>query len=225
MPDTRLFSDAKEIQGYLNAGDDRTGKPSVVLVHEWWGLNDQVRGTADRMAKEGFVVFAPDLFRGQVAKIGEEREKAAKLSQSLDWSGAEMELRAIANALRHRDPNSKLGVMGHCMGGALALMAASKVPLYEAAVTYYGVVDESRADVSKIEGRVQGHFGRLDKSITEEKVRALEQRLEGGKVGFETYRYEADHAFANEKRTEVYSESNANLAWERTVKFLHDVLG
>jgi carboxymethylenebutenolidase len=225
MPDTRLFSDAKEIQGYLNAGDDRTGKPTVVLIHEWWGLNDQVRGTADRLAKEGFVVFAPDLFRGQTAEIDKEKEKAAKLAQSLDWSGAEMELRAMANALRHRDPNSKLGVMGFCIGGSLALMAGTKIPLYDAIVSYYGVPDASRADVSKIKGRVQGHYGRQDQSITEEKVRTLEQSLEGGNVRFEIHRYDAGHAFANEKRPEMYSEANAKLAWERTIKFLHDALG
>ncbi len=223
MPDTRLFADAREVAGYLNAGDSRTGKPSVVVLHEYWGLNDHIRRMVDRVAKEGFVAFAPDLYHGRVAK---NREEASELKAHLDKAGGvEMELHVTADALRHRDPNSKLGLVGFCMGGALALLGGASEPMYEAVVAYYGIPDPDKADVSKIQGRVQAHFALQDDWCTAERIADLERRLAGGRVRFEVHRYDAKHAFANDTRPEVYSEPAAALAWTRTVKFLHDVLG
>ncbi|MGA9520295.1 MAG: dienelactone hydrolase family protein [Myxococcaceae bacterium] len=223
MPDTRLFADAKEVTGYLNAGDERTGKPSVVVLHEFWGLTDFIRRTVDRLAKEGFVAFAPDLYHGRVAKT---REEATELKKHLDKvGGVDLELHVTADVLRHRDPNSKLGVLGFCMGGALALMAGAHEPMYDAVVPYYGIPDHDKADLSKIQGRVQAHFALDDDWCNAERIADLERRLATGRVGFEIHRYDAKHAFANHDRPEVYSEANAALAWTRTVKFLHDVLG
>lgn len=221
MSQTRLFADAKEVPGYLNAGDGRSGRPSVVVIHEWWGLNDQIRGTADRLAEAGFVAFAPDLFRGKVAKTADD---AAALMKGLDWSGAELELGAAARALKVRDPLSKVGVVGFCLGGGLALMAAAKVPEFAAAVPYYGIPAPERADLTKIRGRVQGHYALQDDWCSPDRVAQLEKTLGAAGVPFEIHRYDAQHAFANERRPEVYSERDAQLAWERTVKFLHDAL-
>lgn len=221
MGDTRLFADAKEVTGYLNAGDGGSGRPTVVVIHEWWGLNEQIRSVVDRLGKEGFVAFAPDLFRGKVAKSEDE---AAALMKGLDWSGAELELGAAAQALKTRDPASKIGVLGFCLGGGLALMAAANIPAYAAAVPYYGIPSPERADLTKIRGRVQGHYALQDDWCSPDRVAQLEKTLAAGGVRFELHHYDAPHAFANDRRPEVYSERDAKLAWERTVKFLHEAL-
>lgn len=221
MADTRLFANAKEVLGYLNAGDGHSGRPQVVVIHEFWGLNDQIKKVVDRLAQEGFAAFAPDLYNGKRAQT---KEEASALMQKLDWDGAEMMLRAAVQGMQARDPGSKVAVMGYCMGGALALMAGAKVPEYQAVVCYYGIPKDERADVSTIKARVQGHFALHDDWCNEERVAQLEKRLGAGGVPFELHRYDAQHAFANEERPEVYSAKDAQLAWERTVKFLRDAL-
>lgn len=221
MADTRLFANGKEVLGYLNAGDGRSGKPQVVVIHEFWGLTDQIKGVVDRLAKDGFAAFAPDLYNGKVATT---RDEANALSKKLDWDGAEMMLRAAAQGMLARDPSRKVAVMGYCLGGALALMAGAKIPEYSAVVTYYGIPNADRADLSQIKARVQGHFALTDDWCTAELISELEKRLGAGNVPFEVHRYDAHHAFANETRPEVYSAKDAELAWERTVKFLEDAI-
>ena len=197
------------------------GAPAVLVIHEWWGLNDQVRGIARRLAGDGFSAFAVDLFHGKVTKDGAE---AAALMQALDAKRAVQDLHAAVQALLSRS-GGRVGVMGFCMGGAYALAAAALNPEVKAAVAFYGIPQASVADVGKIRGRVLGHYANRDTHVSPARVDALEKALQAAGVQATLYRYEADHAFANEKRPEVYAPEAAELAWKRSLAFFHETLG
>jgi carboxymethylenebutenolidase len=118
-----------------------------------------------------------------------------------------------------------LGVLGYCMGGAYALATAAHAPEVKAAVAFYGIPSAAMADVSRIAGKVLGHYANRDRFVTQERVDALERTLHAAGVQTTLHRYAADHAFANERRPEVYVPEAAELAWQRTLAFFHDVLG
>src|SRR5438046_122694 len=178
--------------GYLNAGDGKPGKPSVVVIHEWWGLNDQIRATADRFAKEGFVAYAPDLFEGKVASLTDSAT-AQRYAEELDWGKALDEVRQAVATLRARDPRTQVGVTGFCLGGAVSLAAASAIPEIKACVPFYGIGD--KLDARKIKAKVMGHFASRDGWVTPARVDALEKSLQAAGVPFTVHRYDADHAF------------------------------
>jgi len=209
--------------GLAGVFEDSAGAtaPAILLVHEWWGLNDQVRGVARRLAPEGFQVFCVDLYGGTVATDAAE---AAARMQALDARVALAELHAAVHALLPRC-NGALGVLGYCMGGAYALATAAHNPEVKAAVAFYGIPSAAMADVSRISGQVLGHYASRDRSVTPERVDALERTLHAAGVQATLYRYAADHAFANERRPEVYAPEAAALAWQRTLAFFHEVLG
>jgi len=218
---SQLFAaDGRVLAGWLedSAG---AGAPAILLIHEWWGLNDQVRGIAQRLARQGFQVFCVDLYGGTVAKDAAE---AAARMQALDAQAALAELQAAAHALLSRCQGA-LGVLGHCMGGAYALATAARNPEVKAAVAFYGIPSAAMADVSRIRGQVLGHYATRDRSVTPERVDALERTLHAAGVQATLHRYVADHAFANERRPEVYAPEAAELAWQRTLAFFHQVLG
>ncbi|MCY1019054.1 dienelactone hydrolase family protein [Pyxidicoccus sp. MSG2] len=212
----------QELAGQLSEAPGGRSRGAVVLIHEWWGLNAHIRGIADRLASEGFTVFAADLYGGRVAKDATEAEQ---LMNALDWGRATAELRAATEALRQRAPGTKVAIMGFCMGGALTLLAAANDPGLDAAVPFYGIPPEQGADVSRIRASVLGHFAQHDDWCTPERVDSLEKKLKGANVPVEIHRYDADHAFFNDTRPEVYSRANAETAWKRTVDFLHAKLG
>jgi len=215
-----VSSDGVPLLGFL---DDSAGAdaPAVIVIHEWWGLNDQVRGIVRRLAAEGFCGFAVDLYRGTLAKDAEE---AGKLMQALDAKRALSDLHAAVQALLQR-AGGRVGVMGFCMGGAYALATAAHNPEVKAVVAYYGIPKPEVADVSRIHAKVLGHYASRDRSVSPERVDGLEKTLREAKVQATVHRYEADHAFANEKRPEVYAPQAAELAWKRTLAFLHQELG
>src|SRR4051812_26243623 len=212
--ETLTGKEGKPLPGFLNASAGK-GKPAVVIVHEWWGLNDQIRGVADRYAKEGFVAFAVDLYHGKVARTEEEAEA---LMQAMDWGRAVADVRAAVEALQARDPGAKVGITGFCMGGAVALAAAANIPALAAVVPFYGIPPD--VDLTKIRGKVQGHYANIDNWCSPDRVDALEKTLRDGGVSVEIHRYDAQHAFFNEKRKEVHSPENAQRAWGRAVAFL-----
>ncbi|ATB29145.1 dienelactone hydrolase family protein [Melittangium boletus] len=211
-----------QLQGYLKEAEGGTSKGAVVVIHEWWGLTDQVRGVADRLAREGFSVFAPDLYRGKVTKNADE---AGKLMGALDMKQAVQDITQAAEALRQRSPGTQVAVLGFCMGGALTLAAAAKDKHLAAAVPFYGIPPEQVADVKHIHCPVLGHFATHDEWCSPERVKALEHTLKAAHVPAQFHHYDADHAFCNEQRPEVYSPENAELAWKRSVEFLHAKLG
>ena len=215
-----VTADGTAVPGFL---EDSAGKgaPAVLVIHEWWGLNEQVRGVARHLAEEGFQAFAVDLFHGKLAKDAAE---AASTMQALDAKAALGELHTAVQALLPRCRGA-LGALGFCMGGAYALATAAHNPEVKAAVAYYGIPSAALADVSRISGKVMGHYASRDNHVSPERVDALERTLSAAGVQATLYRYAADHAFANEKRPEVYAPEAAELAWQRTLAFFRKELG
>ena len=147
---------------------------------------------------------------------------ASALMAALDWKVAVPLVGQALDALAAREPKQKLGVMGFCMGGALSLACAAAFPQLAACVPFYGI--GPKLDAARIQAKVQAHFAIHDEWCSPPRVDALQAQLEAAKISFELYRYDAKHAFFNDTRP-VYSPENAKLAWERTLQFLHTVLG
>lgn len=216
--DKLTTKDGKELHGYLNASAG-PGKPALILIHEWWGLNAQIRATADRYAKEGFNVFAADLYHG---KLATDAQSAEKLMNALDWGQAMKDIGEAVQALKDRFGGTvKLGITGFCMGGAVTLAAAANYGDFAAAVPYYGI---PQADLTKIKAKVQGHYANIDNWCSPDRVNAMEAQLKQAGIQAEIFRYDAQHAFANENRPEVYSAKDTQTAWNRTVDFLKRTL-
>ena len=205
--------------GYL-AGAGQ-GKPGVVVIQEWWGLNDQICGVADRFARVGYNALAPDLYQGRVTQ---EPDEANHLMNGLDFPGATHQ--DIRGAVAHlAGLGGKVGVMGYCMGGALTIAAAVHVPNVAAAVCLYGIPPAEFADPAKIRIPFQGHFASRDDWCTPAAANGLEAAMKAAGNPPELVRYEADHAFCNERRAEVYDANAANQAWERMLAVLGKNLG
>jgi carboxymethylenebutenolidase len=217
--------DGKPCPGYLAAplitGDqERANAPGIVVIQEWWGLNDQIKKTGDRFAQAGFRALVPDLFRGKVAKAAAE---ANHLLTGLNFPDAASQ--DIRGALQYLKLTAKkAAVAGFCMGGALTIMAAAKVPEMDAGACFYGIPPLSTDELGSIKIPLICHFGNKDRSWTPEKVNALEAVLKQSQSKFELYRYDADHAFMNEQRPEVHNPAAAKQAWDRTIAFLHKAL-
>ena len=207
--------DGGKSQGYL--ADAGAGKPGLILIQEWWGLNDHMRSLADRFAAAGFTTLAPDLYRGRLASSADE---ASHLMTGLDFGDAtHQDLNGALQALAKRCP--KVAVMGFCMGGALTVAAAVHVPGLAAAVCFYGIPPAEFADPAQIKIPFLGHFATRDTWCTPAAVKALEQAMRGAGTKPEIHHYAADHAFFNKTRPEVYDATCADLAWQRSIAFLN----
>lgn len=205
--------DGGRTKGYLAIAGQ--GRPGVVVIQEWWGLNDQICGVADRFARAGYNALAPDLYKGRVAAAPDE---ANHLMSGLDFADAtHQDLRGAAQHLKSQ--GGKLAVMGFCMGGALTIAAAVHVPEFAAGVCFYGIPDKKFADPAQVRVPLQGHFATKDDWCTPAAVDELETALQRAGVPHEIYRYEAAHAFANE-HSSAYDVACANQAWERMAAFL-----
>ena len=209
--------------GYLSA-PGAASAPGVVLIQEWWGLVEHIRDLADRLSAEGFVVLAPDLYHGEKTKSP---DTAGKLLMALDIPRAAKEIRAAGDHLASLDnvQPKKVGVVGFCMGGQLALYAGQEFPeRVGAVVDFYGIHPNAPVDPERVEVPVLMHFATRDKSVPVDKAREFVARAgsAGGEV--EAYFYEADHAFFNDTRPEVYSAEHAATAWSRTLTFLREHL-
>ena len=200
-----------------------TGKaPGLVLVQEWWGLNDHIRSLVERFASAGFVTLAPDLFHGKTTKNAQE---AAQWMQALDKPNAIEEIAGAQTFLAaHPRCNGNVGVTGFCMGGALTLASAAMVAEMKAAVAFYGLPDAG-IDFSKTRAAIQMHVASKDHWVTVDLARALQEKLQKQGHAMELHIYEADHAFVNDTRPEVHNPGAATLALDRAVAFLHQHLG
>lgn len=204
----------------LPPGDGRSG--AVLVFHEWWGLNDHMRSILDRLAAEGFVALGLDLYDGKTTKDAGE---AQKLMEGLDWGAAMDRAKgAVAFLAAHARSNAKVGALGFCMGGALTIAAASNIPELAAAVPFYGIPDLDAVKVESITAPMLAHFASRDEWAKPEKAKALQARMEAAGKSMQLEIYEADHAFVNDTRPEVYSDANAKLAWLRTTDFLKQQL-
>jgi carboxymethylenebutenolidase len=212
--------DGASVNGYL-AGES-AGAPGVVVIQEWWGLNEQIKGVADRFAAAGYRALVPDLYRGKTALDAHE---ADHLMKGLDFgSAAGQDVRGAVQYLKATG-SAQVGVTGFCMGGALTLLAAVNVPEADAFVAWYGYPPLEYIDAAKIRAPVMGHWATQDTAFPLDNVPKLEAKLREAHVVFEFHRYEAKHAFANEtadsKQLEFlkYDAKAAELAWQRTLEF------
>jgi carboxymethylenebutenolidase len=207
-------------QGYLALPDDKgRSRPAIILVHEWWGLDDWIKDNADRLAALGYIAFAPDLYHGKVAT---DREVAHELSRGLPNDRAMHDLDATSDFLAARNDidATKIAVIGWCMGGGLALDYAVVEPRLAAVVVNYGHLIEDPAKIQKIQSPLLGNFAGQDKGIPPTDVREFEKKLRdaGKQVDFKMYD-DAGHAFMNPK-SKVYSEQATKDAWTRIDAFL-----
>lgn len=215
--------DGKETGGYLAMPKDGEKSPSVVLVPEWWGVNEQIKKTANRLAEEGFRVLVIDPFNGKVAKNADE---AGEMMAGLDMRDTvEQIVRGAVKHLEERTPGSRCAVMGFCMGGAIALASAVHVRELDAAVCFYGIPPKEVADPRNVRIPFQAHFAKKDDWCTPQKVDELEREMRAGGVNAEVFHYDAQHAFMNDKRPEVYDPVHAKQAWDRALQFLERTIG
>jgi len=209
--------------GYLAMPDDGGKHPAIVAIQEWWGLVPHIKDVAERFAREGFITLAPDLYHGQVA---EEPDEARKLAMGLDRNRAVAEISAAARYLKMMDAVApkKIGVVGWCMGGGLALSTAASSRDIGAAVAFYGrPLDPS--DTAKLAAPVLGLYGELDQSIPVGAVRAFEQELKAHHVTYEIHIYPgAQHAFFNDTRPHIYHAEAAKDAWTKTLAWFRRYL-
>jgi carboxymethylenebutenolidase len=223
MPEVEFEANGGKGTGYL--AEPGGEGPGVIVIHEWWGLDDSMRKMADRFAEEGFVALAPDLYHGDSTT---QPDEAQQKLMALNIDEAVKEMRgAVKKVLDHPKCNGQVGSVGFCAGGGLAIWAAAETPEIGAAVTYYYVMPHGKPDFSKIKGPVLGHFGTEDEFVSEEDARALETELReaGVDAAFEYYQ-DAGHAFANDHdRLGTYDEGHAKQAWDKTVSFFKEHLG
>lgn len=217
-------SNGSTTKGYLAKPAAGRG-PGVVVIQEWWGLVDHIKAVCDRLAVEGFLALAPDLFHGTTTKSPDE---AGKLMMALRIDEAEKDLAgAITYLLENNANNSKkIGTIGFCMGGALSLYAATKNSNVGACIVFYGGHPKVHPDLPKLEAPVLGIYAERDKGVTRAVVHQLDAQMRQLGKSFEYHFYKnADHAFFNDTRPEVYNAEAAADAWRRSIEFLHKHLG
>ena len=199
---------------------DNAGKKAVVVIQEWWGLNDHIKDIADRYAAEGFIAIAPDLYRGKVAANPEE---AGKMMQALQIEDGLDTIKNSVEAARSKYDLSHFGITGFCMGGTYALRSACELEGFSAAAPFYGDVPEEDI-LKKLKTPTIFVSGTKDAWINPEKVSSLEEAAEKYELPIHSVKYEADHAFFNNTRPEVYDETAARDAWALVIGFFNDKL-
>ncbi|HWO14910.1 MAG TPA: dienelactone hydrolase family protein [Polyangiaceae bacterium] len=205
--------DGVSCPAYLAEGSSDDA-PGVVVIQEWWGLNVQIKKTADRFAQAGYRALVPDLFRGKLAKSADE---ASHLMGHLNFlDAADQDIQGCVDFLRQSSP--RVGVVGFCMGGALTLLSALRLEI-DAGACFYGIPPKPVFDARRVSTPLILHFANTDDWCTPELVSGLKADLEQSGSRFELHRYDAEHAFMNEARPEVYEPESARLAWERTLGF------
>src|SRR5271168_2024668 len=205
--------DGQTIRGYLAEPEHAAGAAGVVVIQEWWGVNDQIRGVADRLASAGYIALVPDLYRG---KSTVEAEEAHHLMTGLNFGdAASQDVRGAVQFLKAR--SSKVGVTGFCMGGALALLAMGTAPEIDAAV---------------IKAPLLAHWAAQDEFFPIATIDKLEAKLSEAGVSYDFHRYLAHHAFANETAVgprripqTQYDPVWSQQAWDRTFRFFGRQLG
>jgi carboxymethylenebutenolidase len=202
--------------GYLAAPASGKG-PGVLVIQEWWGLVGHIKSVADRFAAEGFTALAPDMYHGQTAN---EPDSAGKLFMALNIGQAEKDLKGAAAYLTQHSSTQKLGVVGFCMGGQLALFAATLNPNIGATVDFYGIHPNVKPDYSKLSGPVLGLFAEKDAFVTPATAKQVEADIKKAGKQAEVHIYpNVDHAFFNDDNKAAYDKAAADDAWRRTLSF------
>lgn len=211
------------VQAALAVPENATDAPAVLLIHEWWGLNDQVKSVAAEFANLGYIALAVDLYGGVVAS---DREGAMAAMRAVDPAAATATLVGWVDYLRnHENSNGKVATIGWCFGGGWSLKTSIATPV-DGTVIYYGNVEQPADRLKNLSGPVLGHFGTLDQSINADMVGGFEAEMEKADraASLSVHWYEANHAFANPTGAR-YDEQNAALAWDRTLAFLKETIG
>ena len=214
---------ASEGQAYLAepTGDGKVG--AVVLFHEWWGLNAHCKDLSDRLAKEGFLVVALDMYDG---KVTADPAEATKLMNDLDTLDVMARTRDVVAFVKAQSrSNGKVGVTGFCLGGAMSFGAACHVPGLSAVVPFYGIPAPQKVDYAKVTAPIQAHFAKNDEWATVAKADAIVKGLVARGAEAELHVYDAGHAFMNDTRADAYHAESAALAWSRMVGFLAKHVG
>jgi len=208
-------------QGYLATPTSGKG-PGVLVIQEWWGLVPHIKRVADRLAAEGFSALAPDMYHGKTA---DEPDGAGKLFMALNIAQAEKDLRGAARYLAQQSSTAKLGCVGFCMGGQLALFAGTVNPNVGAVVDFYGVHPNVKPDYSKLSGPVLGIFAEKDGFVTPQTARDVDAAIKKAGKQSEIHIYpNVDHAFFNEDNKGAYNKAAADDAWRRTITFFRQNL-
>lgn len=219
---TTFPSNGSTAHGYLALPPSGTG-PGLVVIQEWWGLTTHIEDVTNRFAAAGFVALAPDLYGGRTTHDGAEAEKMA--SELPEGKAVEDLSGAVQFLLEHEAvTSSTVGAVGFCMGGGFVLaLAAREGDRVGAAVSFYGVMGGEAPDFSSLTASVQGHFGEQDDFTPPAAARELMAKIESesGQVP-EVHFYDAGHAFFNDENLiGTYSAEDAEVAWGRTLEFLH----
>ena len=215
-----LKSGGDTIKGYLAQPSQSGRYPGIIVIHEAFGLVEHIRDITRRFANIGYNALAPDLYKGRVTASADE---ANHLMTGLDFADAtHQDLRGAARHLKTQ--SADLAVMGFCMGGALTIAAAVHIPEFDAAVCFYGIPPKEFADPAKVRIPLQCHFANKDDWCTPAAVDEFEKVVRTTGITHEIYRYDASHAFANE-RSAAYDVAAANQAWDRMEAFLRSHLG
>jgi len=219
--------DGKSVNAYLAEPADMLNAPGVVVIQEWWGLDDEIKAVADRLAREGYRALVPDLYRGKLAL---EANEAEHLMSELDFSDASsQDIRGAVQYLK-ASGSAKVAVTGFCMGGALTVLSAGNVPELDATVVWYGYPPLEYVDPQKITKPMLAHWALHDEFFAIAGVDLLEDKLRLAGVHYQFERYDAKHAFANPKSDTrglsplQYNCKAAKLAWDRTLAFFQKYL-
>ncbi|HEV2494892.1 MAG TPA: dienelactone hydrolase family protein [Terriglobia bacterium] len=217
-------SGSETVSGYLALPDTAGRHPAIVVIHEWWGLNDWVKEQAQKFAQQGYVALAVDLYRGQVASDG---EHAHELMRGMPQDRAVRDLVAAFDYLASRpdvDP-TKIGSVGWCMGGGFSLLLAENQPKLAACAVNYGAMPTDPAIIQKIQAPVLGNFGAEDRGITPDRVHAFETAMKADGKTIDLKIYDgAGHAFENPNNKGGYRPDAAADAWARMLGFFGKTL-
>jgi carboxymethylenebutenolidase len=201
-------------QGYLATPASGKG-PGVLVIQEWWGLVGHIKKVCDRFAAEGFSALAPDMYHGQTAS---EPDGAGKLFMALNIGQAEKDLRGAAKHLATHSSTAKLGAVGFCMGGQLALFAGTVNPTVGAVVNFYGIHPNVKPDYTKLSGPVLGLFAEKDGFVNPQVAKDTDAAIKkAGKQSEINIYPNVDHGFFNDERADVYNKAAADDAWRRTL--------
>jgi carboxymethylenebutenolidase len=211
--------------GYLAVPESGTGVP-LVVIQEWWGLVPHILDVCERFAAEGFVALAPDLFHGESTT---EPDEAGKLMMALNMAQAAKDLSGAVDEVSLRANGDRVGITGFCMGGGLALVAATQRPdKIKACVPWYGLIPwpDAQPEWERLDAAVLGHYAENDGFFTPEAAQELADKLRDlGKEVEIVIHPGVDHAFFNDTRPEVYDAEESMAAWRQTVGFLLTTLG
>lgn len=204
---------------YVARPAEDNGK-AVIVIQEYWGLNDHIKSIADRYAAEGFTAITPDLYRGEIAANPDD---ASKLMKALKTEDGLVTIEKTISAAREKYGSSHFGITGYCMGGTFALRAACELEGISAAVPFYGDIPGDDV-LEKLTVPTIFISGTRDAWINPEKVAALEDATERFELPVQSVKYEADHAFFNDTRPEVYDATAAADAWAMAIAFFNEKL-